>query len=170
MLLLITLKKKKIANYKDNIKKRIRESNASILAAKQYYFDRGEYVDDFAWVDRQEFMTFQEKQRIPFEIMKMPDLMVVCKEKGSRLVEVKSGSKNHVKLKFEDLKGYRYWNRLIKVYLHIPHLAYDMVEVNYIISFDKLHQLYLKNKDTYKHDFMPDNMKAYFELPYKDIK
>jgi len=152
-----------MANYKDNIKKRIGESNASILAAKQYYFDRGEYVDDFAWVDRQEFMTYQERQRIPFEIMKMPDLMVVCKEKGSRLVEVKSGSKNHVKLKFEDLKGYRYWNRLIKVYLHIG-------DNPYIISFDKMHQLYLNNKDTYKHDFMPDNMKAYFELPYKDIK
>ena len=152
-----------MANYKDNIEKRIRESNASIISAKEYYFDRGEYVDDFAWVDRQEFMTFQEKQRIPFEIMKMPDLMVVCKEKGSRLVEVKSGCDDHVKLKFEDLKGYRYWNRLIKVYLHIG-------DNPYIISFDKLHKLYLKNKDKYKHDFMPDNMKAYFELPYKDIK
>ena len=66
-------------------------------------------------------------------------------------------------LKFEDIDGYRYWNKICDVYFHIGNKPY-------IISFNKMHQLYLNNKDTYKHDFMPDNMKAYFELPYKDIK
>ena len=152
-----------MANCNDVIEKRIEESKEEVIRAKEYYFNKGNYVDDFAWVDRQEFITKQESQRIPFEIMKMPDLMVVCKDKGSRLVEVKSSCKNHVKLKFEDIEGYRYWNKICSVYFHVG-------DKPYIISFDKMHQLYLNNKDTYKHDFMPDNMKAYFELPYKDIE
>ena len=152
-----------MANVNDSTKKRIEESLASVKRAKAYYLERGEYVDDFAWIDRQEFITYQEVARVPFFIMKMPDLMVVCKDKGSRLVEVKSGCDDHVKLKFEDIDGYRYWNRLIKVYLHIGNTPY-------IISFDKMHQLYLQNKDTYKHDFMPNDMRAYFKLPYKDIR
>ena len=70
-----------MANVNDSIKKRIEESLASVKRAKAYYLERGEYVDDYAWIDRQEFITYQEVARVPFFIMKMPDLMVVCKDK-----------------------------------------------------------------------------------------
>ena len=153
-----------MANIKDPFNKRKEESQASVDNAKKFYLAGGEYANDFAWIDQQELITYQEKLEVPFFIMKMPDLVVISKDTGSRLVEVKGGCKDHVKLKFEDLKGYRMWNKVCKVYIHI-----DRENKPLIVSFDKIDALFKKNKDIYKTDFMPDNMKCYFELPYADI-
>ena len=153
-----------MANINDTFIKRKEESKASVENAKKFYLGGGEYADDFAWIDQQELIPHQERLEIPFFIMKMPDLLVISKDTGARLVEVKGGCKGHVKLKFEDLKGYRVWNKVCKVYIHI-----DRENKPLIVAFEKIDALFKKNKDIYKTDFMPDNMKCYFELPYADI-
>ena len=150
-----------MANRNDSFKKRNEDSKKDIEFAKEYFTSNDIYVTDFAWIDQQ-ILTKSEIREVPAEIMKMPDLMII-KDNNPMLIEVKSGARNHVMLKLNDLNGYQYWNKYLwKVYLMFGNKPY-------IISLDAIRNLYKKHRYEIKettNDYIP---KKYFELPYKDL-
>ena len=100
-----------MANRNDSFKKRNEDSKKDIEFAKEYFASNDIYVTDFAWIDQQ-ILTQSEIREIPAEIMKMPDLMII-KDNKPMLIEVKSGARNHVMPKLNDLNGYQYFKKYL---------------------------------------------------------
>ena len=93
---------------------------------------------------------------LDFRLQKQPDYLAFNVKKSKYFfIECKSFDKElNVRLKFCDLKGYKYWNYFLNVYVFI----YSFKENKHIIiQLDKLIEI-CKSCKTYK---MPDNKEKY---------
>ena len=149
---------------RDNPDIEIRMKNAKLFeeGAKEYFKKKDIYVIDFAWANNKK-LTPAQKIAAPKLVWKMPDLMIIHKNKP-KLIEVKQGRKEDVMMKLEDLKGYKFWQKYLwEVFLFIgtkPH----------IVKLDKV--LQLDEINNYERFWTEENKckpKEYFNLPYKDL-
>jgi len=161
--------------YEERNKDRV---NPAEIKAEEFYKRKGCFITRFGFDEKKESIPSNYFKLIPKNIRNMPEYLVI-KNLGdlirvrdevmevtakSWLVEVK-GCRESVRVKLDDLEGYKFWNNICEVNIFVYSFAYNCP---YIISYNKLQEL-VNCKGMATKDKYHDNNKEHYVIPVKNL-
>ena len=146
-------------SYKDNYKTRNSSIDIADSKCEAFLKDRNAYYIRYGFDQQGNKIKSDMFFKIPTIIRKQPDFIIISQ--NSYFLEVK-GCRDILRLKQEDIKSYRFWKKIMDLFVFI----YSTKERKHkIITIDKLEEIAMECTMSYYED----NNKAYYKIPWEKI-